>query len=328
MTQATQPSLAELTAAAHVVALPLRVRFRGVLEREIMLFEGPNGWCEWSPFTEYADDEAVVWLRAALEFGWGSTPTPLVTRVPVNATVPAVSPERALETLARFGDFSTVKIKVAELGQARDEDGARVVAVHERYPNAAIRLDANGALTVGEAVALAEGLLEAGVRLDYFEQPVASLAELAEARTRLARIGVRVAADESVRKAADPLAVAAANAADVLVLKAAPLGGVSAAAEIARAAGLPWVVSSALDSSVGISMGAHLAAQSAHPLPAGLATLNLFAGDVCDQPLAPKDGWLEVKRVTPSAAKLELFAAEDHRQDWWFERLARCHALL
>jgi O-succinylbenzoate synthase len=304
------------------------VKFRGVLEREIMLFEGPNGWCEWSPFVEYPDDEAVVWLRAAIEFGWGDVPEPRVTRVPVNATVPAVTPERALETLARFGEFSTVKIKVAEAGQTRADDIARVVAVQQAHRDVAIRLDANGALTVDAAVELAAELTERGVRIDYFEQPVASVAELAEAKVLLNAIGVRVAADESVRKASDPMAVVQAKAADVLVLKAAPLGGVAAASELASAAGLPWVVSSALESSIGISMGAHLAAQSAQPLAAGLATLNLFAGDVCDQPLAPKGGWLEVKRVTPSAAKLDIFAAEDHRQDWWFERLERCYALL
>ena len=310
------------------MALPLRVKFRGVLERELMLFEGPNGWTEWGPFPEYSDDEAALWLQAAIEFGWGNLPAATADRVAVNATLPAVSADRVTEVLDRFGRFKTVKIKVAEAGQTIADDLARIVAVHTKYPQVAIRLDANGGFQVDEAIELVEALTAAGVNLEYFEQPVATIAELAEARLRLNRLGVRVAADESVRKVSDPTAVAQAGAADLLVLKAAPLGGINAALAVANEAGLPWVVSSALDSSIGISMGAHLAALAPAKLAAGLGTLSLFAGDVCDQPLRPVDGWLGVKRVAPSAGKLEIFKAEDHRADWWLERLERCWKLI
>ncbi|MDE2387425.1 MAG: o-succinylbenzoate synthase [Actinomycetales bacterium] len=328
MTPSPKPALAELVASARLVSLPLRVRFRGVLEREVMLFEGPSGWTEWSPFVEYEDAEAATWLAAAIEFGWGQVPSPLTDRVRVNATLPAIAADQVSTVLARFGEFDTVKIKVAEAGQSIEDDLARIIATHEAHPDAKIRLDANGGFGVDEAVSLLERLVVVGIQLDYFEQPVATIAELAEARIRLGRLGVQVAADESVRKVSDPLAVAMAGAADVLVLKAQPLGGVGAAAAIANEAGLPWVVSSALESSIGISMGAHLAALSPRDVAHGLGTLSLFAGDVCDRPLRAVDGVLEVKRVVPSEARLQTFKAEDHRMDWWLERLERCYRLI
>lgn len=328
MTPSSKPALAELVASARLVSLPLRVKFRGVLEREAMLFEGPSGWTEWSPFVEYEDAEAATWLAAAIEFGWGQMPSPLTDRVRVNATLPAVAADQVSTVLARFGEFDTVKIKVAEAGQSIDDDLARIIAAHDAHPDAKIRLDANGGFGVDEAVSLIERLVAAGIQLDYFEQPVATIAELAEARIRLGRLGVQVAADESVRKVSDPLAVAMAGAADVLVLKAQPLGGVGAAAAIANEAGLPWVVSSALESSIGISMGVHLAALNPRDVAHGLGTLSLFAGDVCDQPLRAVDGVLEVKRVVPSEARLQTFKAEDHRMDWWLERLERCYRLI
>lgn len=328
MTPSPKPALAELVAGARVVSLPLRVKFRGVLERELMLFEGPNGWAEWSPFIEYEDPEAATWLAAAIEFGWGHIPPPLTDRVRVNATLPAVAADQVTAVLARFGEFDTVKIKVAEAGQSIEDDLARISAAHKANPAAKIRLDANGGFSADEAVALVERLVAAGIQLEYFEQPVATIAELAEARIRLGRLGVQVAADESVRKVSDPLAVAMAGAADVLVLKAQPLGGVGAAAAIANEAGLPWVVSSALESSVGISMGAHLAALNPRDVAHGLGTLNLFAGDVCDQPLRSVDGELEVRRVVPSESRLQVFKADDHRFDWWIERLERCYRLI
>lgn len=328
MTVAKKPELAELLASARVVSLPLRVKFRGVLEREIMLFEGPKGWTEWSPFIEYNDEEAATWLSAAIEFGWGEVDAPKVDRVRVNATLPAVTPERVKPVLERFGSFDTVKIKVAEPGQSAADDLARIVAVTENYPDVKIRLDANGGFEVDAAAQLVENLSAKGIELDYFEQPVRTIAELAEARIRLNRLGVKVAADESVRKVSDPLAVAQAGAADRLILKVAPLGGITAAKHIADEAGLPWTVSSALDSSIGISMGAHLAAYNEEGIAHGLGTVSLLAGDVCDRPLTAQDGWLEVKRVAPSSSRLEVFKADDHREDWWFERLERCYRLL
>ncbi|MEY4310873.1 MAG: hypothetical protein RLZ71_799, partial [Actinomycetota bacterium] len=241
----TQPDFREIAATATVVSLPLRVRFRGITERESLLFQGPNGWAEWSPFLEYEDAEARVWLDGAIDQAFG--PKREVGTVNVNATLPAVSPERVTEILETFASFDTVKIKVAESGQTIDDDIARVAAVRAAYPAVKIRIDANGGFSVSEALEVAERVGE----LDYFEQPCRTIGELAELRVRLAG-AVRVAADESVRKVEDPMAVVHAGAADVLVLKAQPLGGVTRALAIAAECGLPVTVSSALETSVGL----------------------------------------------------------------------------
>ena len=328
MTQTPKPALAQIIDSARVVSLPMRTRFRGLLERETMLFEGPFGWTEWSPFTEYEDAEAATWLAAAIDFGWAEPPQVKRSSIGVNATLAAVAPEAVEQQLARFGEFKTVKIKVAEPSQSLDQDFARVATVREIYPEARIRLDANGGFSIQAALELSQRLQDAGIELEYFEQPVASVDELYQLRQLLNPMGVRIAADESVRKAEDPLAVAAAGAADLLVLKAAPLGGIRRALKIAEQAGLPWVVSSALESSVGIGMGAHLAALNPNDFDSGLATVNLFAGDVSASPLAPKNGQLPVQRAVADPSRLEVFAAEDHRYDWWIERLERCYQLV
>jgi O-succinylbenzoate synthase len=326
-----KPALTDLLASARVVSLPLRTKFRGVVDREVMLFEGPNGWAEWSPFLEYPDEEAAVWLSAAIEFAYGSMPTLHRDRIAVNATLPAVAPDQVATVLARFGTFSTVKIKVAEPGQTPGQDVDRIVAVRKLYPEAKIRLDANGGWSPELSYSFIKALAGQGIELEYLEQPCKTIDELARLRQMIAdsSFNVLIAADESVRKASDPMAVVEAEAADILVLKAAPLGGVSRAMEIARGAGLPVVVSSALDSSVGISMGAHLAAA----LPdlrfdCGLATASLLAGDVTRNPLLPVDGFIEVRRVEIDQQKLDIFEAEDHRIDWWVDRLDRCFKLI
>lgn len=329
MPQDPQPTLAELIASARVVSLPLRNKFRGVLEREALLFEGPSGWAEWSPFLEYDDAEASAWLRAAIEFAYGEMPVLQRSSIEVNATLGAVAADRVADALKRFGQFGTVKIKVAEPGQNIDEDVARVLEVARLWPDARIRLDANGALNVASAVSLVERLRLSGLELEYFEQPVATLTEMIEAKAALNGLGVRIAADELVRRAEDPLEVARAEAANLLVLKAAPLGGVGRAAEIAREAGLPVVVSSALETSVGISMGLHLAAAlDSAEFAAGLGTVAMFAGDVSSNPLIAENGRLAVTRVAPDSSRLDVFAAEENRTDWWLARLERCLALI
>jgi o-succinylbenzoate synthase len=321
-----KPALTDLLASARVVSLPLRTKFRGVVDREVMLFEGPNGWAEWSPFLEYPDEEAAVWLSAAIEFAYGSMPTLHRDRIAVNATLPAVAPDQVATVLARFGSFSTVKIKVAEPGQTPGQDVDRIMEVRKLYPEAKIRLDANGGWSPELSFSFIKALAGQGIELEYLEQPCKTIDELARLRQMIAEssFNVPIAADESVRKASDPMAVVEAEAADILVLKASPLGGVSRALEIARGAGLPVVVSSALDSSVGISMGAHLAAA----LPdlrfdCGLATASLLAGDVTREPLLPVDGLIDVRRVEIDHQKLDIFEAEDHRIDWWVDRLDR-----
>lgn len=339
------PSADALLERAHVVALPLATRFRGIDTRELLLLEGPDGWAEFSPFVEYGDAEAANWLAAAVEFGWGGiaapggsrradaahgSPAPAAASVPVNATVPAIVADAVPALLARFPGCRTAKVKVAERGRSLGDDLARVRAVRAALgPEGRIRVDANGGWTVDEAAEALTALAEVG--LEYAEQPCASVPELAEVRDRLGGL-VRIAADESVRRAEDPVAVARAGAADLLVIKAQPLGGIRRAAAIVAEAGLPAVVSSALESSVGLAQGAHLAAALglAHEAaPAcGLGTAALLAADVTAHPLVPVDGAIPVARVVPDPALLAARAASPERDAWWRERLRRAHALL
>lgn len=321
------PDLADLLADAHVVALPMRVRFRGITTREAVVLRGPAGWTEFSPFVEYDDAEAAAWLRATLDFGW-TDHEPAADSVPVNATVPAIAADDVADLLARYPGCTTAKVKVAEPGTTVDDDVARVAAVRRVMgPEAAVRVDANGLWSVEQATAALERL--APFDLQYAEQPCATVPELAELRSRIAGLGVRVAADESVRKASDPLAVARAGAADVLVVKAQPLGGITAARAVIADAGLPCVVSSALDTSVGLGMGAFLAAAAMTPgYAAGLGTAAMFAGDVTTDPLLPVGGRVPVRRVDVAAELVERYAASPERTAWWRERVTRVHALL
>ena len=330
------PSLAQLHGAARVVRLPLVTRFRGVTEREAMLFRGPSGWGEFAPFPEYPPREAARWLAAAVEAAWGSWPTPVRDRVPVNAIVPAVGPDDAARLVADSGGCRTVKVKVAEPGQSLDEDLARVEAVSAALgaggPGGRVRIDANGGWTVPEAVAALPRLVAAAggaEAFEYAEQPCATLAELAEVRRLL---DVRVAVDEGVRKADDPRGVAGLReAADVVVVKVAPLGGVRAAQSVAQAYGLPVVVSSALDTSVGLAGGVALAAA----LPGlehacGLGSGRLLARDVvgATERLLPVDGALTVRRPEPDAGLLDELAATADRERWWRSRLDAAYGIM
>lgn len=321
----TIPALADVVATARVVALPLRTKFRGVTVREAMVFCGPQGWTEFSPFVEYDDAEAASWLRAAYEFGWDAPPTTLRDSIPVNATVPAVDPAHVEQVLATFGPCRTVKVKVAEPMQTLAEDVARVHRVRELVgPEGRIRIDANGAWNVDEAEHAIHAMADAD--LEYVEQPCASIVELAELRRRVKYMAIPIAADESVRKASDPFAVVEAQAADILVLKAQPLGGVKNALAIAKQAGLPVVVSSALDTSIGLAMGAQLAAALPElNFDCGLGTAALLAADVVKSPLIPVDGQIAVTRPEINEQALVEYAADPRRTTWWLERLERVH---
>lgn len=322
-------ALEELLASAHVVAIPTRTRFRGITVREAVIFDAPNGASEFSPFVEYGDAEASRWLAAAIEFGWGELPAPRLGTVEVNATVPAVAAAEVPGVLARFPGCRTAKVKVAEPGQSLIDDVDRVRAVREALgPSGLVRIDANGGWSVDEAFEALTALAEFG--LDYAEQPCMSVPELAELRRRLGG-SIRIAADESVRKAEDPLAVARAGAADLIVVKAQPLGGIKPALRIIEEAGLPVVVSSALDTSVGISMGLHLAAALPEGLLAGacgLGTVALLEGDIAVDPLVPVGGELPVIRPTLDRDALANYRATPDREAWWRDRLARCLPLL
>jgi O-succinylbenzoate synthase len=300
---------------ARVWSVPLRTRFRGIDVRNGMLVHGPAGWGEFSPFWDYDVAESRRWWAAAEEAAVVGWPDPVRDSVPVNVTVPAVDGDRAHAIVTASG-CRTAKVKVAEPGQTAAEDLARVEAVRDALgPRGAIRVDANAAWDVDTAVARI-GELDR-VELEYVEQPCATLQELIALRRR---IDVRIAADEVVRRAADPIRIDLREACDVVVLKVQPLGGVRAALRVAEAHGLPCVVSSALESSVGIAAGVALAAALPElPFACGLATVALFADDVTSAPLLPVDGALPVRRPEPD--RLDAVAAGRDVDARWRARL-------
>jgi len=298
-----------------VYRVPLHTRFRGIDVRDGVLVHGPAGWGEFSPFWDYDDAESRRWWAAAEEAAVHGWPAPLRDRVPVNVTVPAVDADRAHAIVSASG-CRTAKVKVAEPGQSAADDLERVEAVRDALgPAGAIRVDANAAWDVDTAVARIRELDRVG--LEYVEQPCATLAELAALRRR---IDVRVAVDEGVRRSADPLTVDLREAGDVVVLKVQPLGGVRAALRVAETHGLPCVVSSALESSVGIAAGVALAAALPElPFACGLATVALFTDDVTSTPLLPVDGYLPVVRPQPD--RLDAVAADAVTDARWRARL-------
>ena len=314
--------LADVLDRLHVVALPMRVRFRGITTREVALIDGPAGWGEFGAFLEYPPAEAAHWLAAGIEAAYRARPGVRRDRIPINATVPAVAAADVAEVLARFPGARTAKVKVAEPGQSLAEDIARVNAVRALVP--AVRVDANGGWGVTEAVAASRALTADGP-LEYLEQPCKTVAELAEVRRR---VDVPVAADESIRKADDPLLVVRSGAADIAVLKVAPLGGVYSMLGIAGQIDIPIVVSSALDTAVGIGTGLVAAGcLPALPYACGLGTGGLFVDDVAE-PVTPVDGYLPVATVTPDPARLVALAVAPERRQWWIERVRDCFPLV
>jgi O-succinylbenzoate synthase len=296
----------ELLPTLRAFAIPMPTRFRGTTVREGALLAGPAGWGEFSPFPEYGPRECARWLACAIEAATSGWPAPVRDRVPVNVTVPAVGPRRAHDIVARSG-CRTAKVKVAEPGQSGSDDAERVEAVRDAIgPDGKVRIDANGGWRVDEATAALTTLSRFG--LEYAEQPCATLGEMAELRRR---VGVPLAADESIRRAEDPLKVRAAGAADLVVLKAQPLGGVRAALDIADACGLPVVVSSAVETSVGLAAGVALAAALPElDYACGLATMSLLSGDVTADPLAESDGSLPVRAAVVDPAALARFEVD------------------
>ncbi|APT91848.1 O-succinylbenzoate synthase [Corynebacterium phocae] len=328
----------EVLERAHVVALPMAVKFRGVTTREALLIDGPQGWGEFAPFLEYGAEESANWLAAGLEAAFTGFPEKNRDRVAVNGTIPAVPAGKVPEIMDRYPGCTTFKIKVAEPGQTLADDISRVNAVREavlatgRTP--VLRVDANGGWSVEEAIAAAKVLMP----LDYIEQPCATVEELKEVRMQLMRSGlfVRVAADESIRRAKDPYRVAELQAADVAVIKPAPLGGVRRVLELTqdlRDRHMDVTIASALDTAVGISMGLHAVAAlpqitdddelDVPPAAAGLATGSLFIEDVC-APRTITDGFLAVDNLTPDPDRLAALAATPARRDFWFDRVREC----
>lgn len=323
------PSLAEVAQRAHVVSIPMKVKFRGVEHREALLFEGPAGWGEFSPFLEYGAEESSAWLASAIEAAWVGFPEPLREHIPVNATLPAVGVERVAKVLSNYDSIHTIKVKVAERGQDLDQDLARLTEVRRLYPQANVRIDANAGWSVSEAQNALTAM--AGFDLQYAEQPVASIEDLALIRefVRSENLGILIAADESVRKAEDPLAVARAGAADLIIIKAQPLGGVRKALQIVADAGLPAVVSSALDTSIGLRQGAALAAALPElPYACGLATGSLLSSDITQDRYLAVKGALDLRTITADPALLKAHAVNTQRHQWWMERLTACYRAL
>ncbi|WP_449385769.1 o-succinylbenzoate synthase [Cellulomonas soli] len=305
----------------RVWSIPLRTRFRGLTVRDGVLVRGEAGWGEFSPFWDYDVPESAAWWRAAVEAADEGWPEPVRDRVPVNVTVPAVGPEQAHRIVLASDGCRTAKVKVAERGQSLADEIARLEAVRDALgPGGAIRVDANAAWDVETAVTRLAALDRAAGGLEYAEQPVPSVDDLAALRRRTQ---VPIAADESIRRAADPLAVARAHAADVVVLKVQPLGGVRACLRLAEQVGLPVVVSSALESSVGLAAGLALAAALPElPYACGLATAQLFTDDVVAEPLLPVDGAIVVRRPEPQDAAVARAAAGDELTQRWLDRCA------
>ncbi len=305
--------LDSILGSLKVVALATKTDFRSVTSREVALFEGPHGWGEFSPFLEYSYEESVPWLLSAVEAAFVRPPMQIRERIQVNATMPAIDdPVEIAQILGAFDGTCVVKIKV---GGDTTADLARIARVRELRPQARIRLDVNGLWSVEQA----QKFLDRVGELEYIEQPCSTLSELRELKLRT---NVKIAGDEVIRKAKNPLDIDLAGAIDVLMLKVAPLGGINRALEIAKHHGIPVAVSSALESAVGISHGLKLA--SALPeldYACGLGTGALLAVDVSELKIV--DGMMQVSDVIPDPAALIKYAASSERLNWWKNRVRK-----
>ncbi len=286
-----------------------------------MVFEGENGFSEWSPFPEYTTKEASRWLKASLE--WLEKPRPEIKTQSItpNATLPAVELETIESILSGFEHTKTIKIKIAEPGEARAVDLQRIQKITELYPESKIRLDANGAMTIEQSIELIYWLRQKEVNLEYLEQPVASIEEMTQLRAEIQAqdLNILIAADESIRKHSDPFEVDSKEAADVMVVKLQPLGGISEITEIARKVSIPLVVSSALESAIGLNAGIWLACSLNSGFDPGLATSSLFVEDLVD------DLPTEAVEIEPDQSRLDKYAADSETTERWKQRLTNAH---
>jgi len=323
-------TLEELLANSVPFALPMRVAFRGLRVREGMLIKGPNGWGEFAPFDDYTDQRASRWLAAAIEAAWGEFPLAKRDAIEVNAIIPALDSMQA-GALAREAVWDhgcrTVKVKV---GASLAEDEARVVAVRDVLDGAGIergiRLDANAAWSVEQAVSTLRRLMAYGI--EYIEQPCADLEDVARVR---AEVDVPVAVDEGIRLADSPADIRLDGLVDYAVCKPMTLGGAFATKAIAERIGVPVVISGSLDSGIGLtSCLAAAGALADLPMASGLGTGALFVEDLTDPPVLPRDGMIEVRRSAPDLDALVRASdrVNPERAQWWRQRLSRAHAAL
>jgi O-succinylbenzoate synthase len=313
--------LDDLLATLRVIALPTRTNFRGVTYREVALMRGPQGWGEFSPFLEYDDKECRPWLASAIEAATVARPKRYRDSIAVNGTIPELNDKKEIEELMRsYQGVKTFKVKV---GRNLNEDVARVALVFSNAPKAAIRVDVNGLWSVDEALTNLYAYYEEIGPLEYVEQPCATVEELRELKSKI-KIPLRIAADEAIRKAADPFSVDLTDAADLVMLKVQPMGGIKRSLEIAQHHGLPVVVSSALESAIGIEYGLDLAASiSDLTYDCGLATGSLLASDVAPHEIV--DGKIALGQISPQLDGLDV---SPDRFEWWKNRVMRVEKLL
>ena len=297
----------------QVVSIPVKANFRGINFREIALFEGPAGWSEFSPFIEYSNKESSTWLKAAIEGATKEPPKPIRDQVEINATLPNVKVSEVKDLLAGFNGCNTIKIKINDF----ETDQAHLIECLKEVPKAKFRLDVNGGWALEEAIANVQSYEKAfGSLIEYIEQPCTDFADLNSLRNST---GIKIAVDESIRKYLAGDLTKIKEVADIAIIKWAPTGGFDAALEVIEKIGLPVVISSALDSSVGISHGLSLAEAVPNLYGAcGLGTVCLLEGDVTSNPLMPINGIIKNRKVIPD--RIEEFKAESGRQKWWQDR--------
>jgi O-succinylbenzoate synthase len=310
-----------LLESMRVIALPTTTNFRGINLREVALFHGEYGWGEFSPFLEYGYAESAPWLTCAIEAATKPRPKLYRTSVRVNGTIPALNDPAEIERIVNsFPGVQTFKVKV---GENLPEDIARLAKVKALRPHAKLRIDVNGNWSVNEAITNLRAIYENIGLLEYVEQPCATVEELRELKEKL-KIDIKIAGDEVLRKARDPFAVDLAGAVDLLMLKVQPLGGIVRAHKLAEHHKLPVVVSSALESAVGINYGLSLAASLPEMnFDCGLGTGSLLSANVADLPII--DGQIQITDVEPDFAGLEV---APERYEWWKNRVMKTAELL
>ncbi len=309
---------AEIFRDFTVLSIPMKARFRGIDHREVAIFQGDVGWSEFSPFVEYGEDEASTWLKASLEAAYKPWPALFRESIPVNATLPTVAVERVPEILKSFPGCTTVKIKVDDF-----ESGSELVeATLDFLPDAKIRLDVNGGWTLEEALLyLYDYNLRFGNIFEYIEQPCASLEDLKKLKRE---VPFKIAVDEGIRKNLDAQMELLDQYADVAILKWAPVGGIDAAHHLASRIGLPVVISSALETGIGISQSLALAASfPTLDYACGLGTVSLLESDICEPAFTPLDGKIQVRRAQPVPALLSKYRAAPERVEWWHQRITQ-----
>jgi O-succinylbenzoate synthase len=305
----------QLLDTLRVIALPTKTNFRGITVREVALFKGEYGWAEFSPFLEYDDAEASHWLASAIEAATTPRPQLFRTSVAVNGTIPDLNDPAQLKNIVdSFPGVKTFKVKV---GNDLAADLARVNIIRELQPQAKIRIDVNGLWSVAQA----EEFLSSVGEIEYVEQPCASIEELRELKSKTS---VKIVGDEILRKAVDPFDIDLTGAVDYLMLKVQPLGGIKRAHALFEHHKLPIVVSSALESAVGITYGLTLAASFEEmSFDCGLGTGSLLAQDVAHLPII--DGMMQIAEFEPQLDGLDVSA---ERFEWWKNRIMRTAELL